>query len=701
MHRGAEKLFEVRDYRQIIVLANRHDWLSAFSNELGVVLAVERMLGMEVPVRAVWARTLLAELNRVLNHLMFLGSYPLELGAITPIFYAFRERETLQAVMEEISGGRMHYMFNRVGGLKEDLPAGWLGRVRHGRRRGPLAGCRRSTNLILGNEIFRARTAASASCRREPVTPYGVSGPIARASGVDFDLRRDEPYLAYGELPDVLRSSPAPRATATPGSSACSSRCKVSLDLADACVDRLRSLPHGPINVRLPKVLKAPEGHTYAWTENPLGHQRLLPGVPGREDPVAAEAALRVVQQHPGAAARCCRARWSPTWSRSSARCSSSSATSTSDRRRTPQRDKYVDWLRALSLIVVVLWHWAFTILQWKPGGPARDQPARLHLGAVDPHLAASGDAALLLHRRVRPPAVLENAPRRAASGIGRFVWRRIAALAIPGAGAAGHLDRHRRGRDAGCSTSTGCRPGGHARRQPAVVPRASTWSDRAAARSRCGCTAATACWCWSGWPAARWCVDVARFRYGIEGVGWLNMIIVWGLAHQAGFLYDRVVVRPAQVDWALLWTGLFGLFGLVFSGLYPGSMVGVPGDKLVEHGPAHLRHRGAAALPDRAGGGAAAVDGSVRWNSPRWRRVNETINRFALPLFLFHTTGMAIARVSCGGSSATLGARCHRTWSGGWHGRSPSWARWSARSRSSTCSAADRPSAEHVHDKR
>ena len=89
MHRGAEKLFEVRDYRQIIVLANRHDWLSAFSSELGVVLAVERMLGMEVPVRAVWARTLLAELNRVLNHLMFLGSYPLEIGAITPMFYAF------------------------------------------------------------------------------------------------------------------------------------------------------------------------------------------------------------------------------------------------------------------------------------------------------------------------------------------------------------------------------------------------------------------------------------------------------------------------------------------------------------------------------------------------------------------------------------------------------------------------------------
>ena len=142
MHRGAEKLFEVRDYRQIIVLANRHDWLSAFGNELGVVLAVERLLGMEVPERAVWPRTLLAELNRVLNHLMFLGSYPLELGAITPVFYAFREREELQAVMEEVSGGRMHYMFNRVGG-PQGGPPGRLARPGRPRGRSPCAaGCR-------------------------------------------------------------------------------------------------------------------------------------------------------------------------------------------------------------------------------------------------------------------------------------------------------------------------------------------------------------------------------------------------------------------------------------------------------------------------------------------------------------------------------------------------------------------------------
>ncbi len=272
MHRGVEKLFEVRDYRQIIVLANRHDWLSAFSSELGVVLAVERMLGMEVPERATWTRMLLAELNRVLNHLMFLGSYPLEVGAITPIFYAFRERETIQEVMEEISGGRMHYMFNRVGGLKEDLPAGWLGRVSAAvaavRTRLP-----QIEDLIFGNEIFQSRTRGVGVLAPETIAEYGVSGPIARASGVDSDLRRDDPYLAY----DELAASGALRVMTREGRD-CYARygmlldqVKVSLDLADACLDRIGAMPQGPINVRLPKILKAPEGHTYAWTENPLG----------------------------------------------------------------------------------------------------------------------------------------------------------------------------------------------------------------------------------------------------------------------------------------------------------------------------------------------------------------------------------------------------------------------------------------------
>jgi NADH-quinone oxidoreductase subunit D len=164
----------------------------------------------------------------------------------------------------------MHYMFNRVGGLKEDLPNGWTGRAAAAVA-AVRAGLPRFEDLVLGNEIFRGRTRGVGVLSRADVHGYGVSGPIARASGVDFDLRRDEPYLAYGELADVLK-------VATRADGDCLARFEVlldqtrnALDLADACLERLRELPPGPINQRLPKVLKAPEGHTYAWTENPLG----------------------------------------------------------------------------------------------------------------------------------------------------------------------------------------------------------------------------------------------------------------------------------------------------------------------------------------------------------------------------------------------------------------------------------------------
>jgi NADH-quinone oxidoreductase subunit D len=264
LHRGAEKLFEVRDYRQIMVLANRHDWLSAFASELGVALAVERLMGLAVPERAVWLRTALAELNRVLNHLMFLGSYPPEIADAA--LETLRERETLQAVLEEATGGRMHYMFNRVGGLKEEVPEGWTGRARAAvdevRRRLP------AVEAVLGSASFREHTVGVGVLRPSVVAGYGVSGPVARASGLDFDLRRDEPYLAYDALS-------VPVVTRTAGDCHARFECLleqayVSLDLAARCLSEIDRIG-GPVNVRLPKVVRAPEGHTYAWTENPLG----------------------------------------------------------------------------------------------------------------------------------------------------------------------------------------------------------------------------------------------------------------------------------------------------------------------------------------------------------------------------------------------------------------------------------------------
>ena len=272
MHRGAEKLFEARDYRQIVVLANRHDWLGAFASELGVVLAAERLARIEVPPRAIWARTLLAELNRVLSHLAFLSSYPPELAGAEPgkgEEAAFGAREAMQTIMEEITGGRMHYMFNRVGGLKEEIPAGWLDRVR-----GTVDEVRASLPVIgapVADDRFRARTGGTGVLTGGQVRQYGVSGPAARASGVDFDLRRDEPYLAYGELAGMLRVPVRTAGDCLARFECLLDQVAVSLDLASESADRLAALPRGPLSARLPKVFKVPEGHAYAWTESPLG----------------------------------------------------------------------------------------------------------------------------------------------------------------------------------------------------------------------------------------------------------------------------------------------------------------------------------------------------------------------------------------------------------------------------------------------
>lgn len=271
LHRGAEKLFEVRDYRQAMVLANRHDWLSAFGNELGVALAVERMLGMEVPERAVWLRTLLAELNRVLVHLAFLGSFPAGTGIATPAYHLAAEREAVQQVLEEATGGRMHLMFNRVGGLREDVPASWTAHVRE-LLPTVRAGLAQVATFLAQDDVHRA-TRGVGVLAREQVLAYGVSGPMARAAGLDLDLRRDDPYLAYA---DLLADGAFRVVTRSEGD--CLARLEVmleqasvSLDVVAGCADRLDAIGPAPVNLKLPKVLRAPEGLTYVWTESPLG----------------------------------------------------------------------------------------------------------------------------------------------------------------------------------------------------------------------------------------------------------------------------------------------------------------------------------------------------------------------------------------------------------------------------------------------
>jgi NADH-quinone oxidoreductase subunit D len=265
MHRGAEKLAEYRDSRQVLVLMNRHDWLSAFNNELGWTIAVERLAGIEVPERAQWIRTMMAEWNRILNHLMFTGSFPLELGAMTPMFFAFREREMIQDLMESCTGARMHHSYARVGGLKDDLPRGFL-QESADVLKWVRAKLKDFENLIMGNEIVFARTHGVGVLPAETAIGYGCSGPVAQASGVAVDPRKDEPYEKYGEVEfDVPVGKDG---DAYDRLWVLVQRMWQSCNIVEQCMEKL---PAGPyIAPKMPKTVK-PEGEIYVRTENPLG----------------------------------------------------------------------------------------------------------------------------------------------------------------------------------------------------------------------------------------------------------------------------------------------------------------------------------------------------------------------------------------------------------------------------------------------
>ncbi len=266
MHRAAEKLSEYRDARQVLVLMNRHDWISAFNNELGWTIAVERLAGIEVPERAQWIRTMFAEWNRILNHLMFAGSFPLELGAMTPVFYSFIERELVQDLMESATGARMHHSYCRVGGLKDDLPAGFLKEA---------ADCvvavrkwvKTFNDLIMGNEIIFKRCRNVGVLPSETAIAYGTSGPTLQASGVPMDPRKDEPYEKYAEVEFEVPVGKT-------GDSydrlwVLVERVTQSLNIIEQCMEKL---PAGKFRAdKLPKKLTLDEGEVYVRTENPLG----------------------------------------------------------------------------------------------------------------------------------------------------------------------------------------------------------------------------------------------------------------------------------------------------------------------------------------------------------------------------------------------------------------------------------------------
>jgi len=266
MHRGYEKLSEVRTYPQVTTLVNRIDWLGSFANEVPFILAAEQLMEVEAPPRAQWIRTALFEMSRIANVVLFLGDMGVQLGAVTPVFFAFRDREFILNQIEAVTGGRFHPNFDRIGGLRDDLPKGWIEETQGVLKR-IRDFCDEIETLVVGNEIFQSRTRNIGVIPPDVGLSYGLSGANIRSSGVDWDIRRDGGVgLVHHELDWKVWTHPDGDSFA---------RFWVRLqEVRESCTmieQILDGIPAGPVMAKVPRIIKVPAGVAYVETENPLG----------------------------------------------------------------------------------------------------------------------------------------------------------------------------------------------------------------------------------------------------------------------------------------------------------------------------------------------------------------------------------------------------------------------------------------------
>jgi NADH-quinone oxidoreductase subunit D len=199
LHRGVEKLAEIKTYNQALTLTDRLDYTSGLSNNLAYCLAVEKLCKIEVPKRAQYLRVILAELQRLSAHLLWLGTHALDVGAMTVIFYAFRERERILDIIEHVTGARLTPSFVRVGGLAKDMPDEFMDMIGSFVKEFPKRVDEYET-LLTNNIIWRKRTTNIAYFSAEDCVSFGVTGPVLRASGVNYDVRKAFPYSSYEDF---------------------------------------------------------------------------------------------------------------------------------------------------------------------------------------------------------------------------------------------------------------------------------------------------------------------------------------------------------------------------------------------------------------------------------------------------------------------------------------------------------------------
>ncbi len=266
LHRCIEKLAETRSYRAVTALVDRSDYVSGYFTELALLSATEELAEIEVPPKAQYLRVLMCELCRITSHDTWFAACGLDLGAYTPMLFSFRQREALLDFHEEITGGRMMFNYFRPGGVKADFPVGTAERLR-----AALEAVDTEIDgfeaLLTDNEIFRSRTRGVGYIPPETIEAYGVTGPMARASGVDIDLRRDEPYAAYADF-DVH----VPLGEAGDTFDRYAVRIAEMRESARLALEALDGMPEGDfVNPSVPRALRPPAGAAYRRVESPRG----------------------------------------------------------------------------------------------------------------------------------------------------------------------------------------------------------------------------------------------------------------------------------------------------------------------------------------------------------------------------------------------------------------------------------------------
>ncbi len=288
LHSGFEKLGEYRHYNQIIPLTDRTDYLSPMANNVALALAVEKLMGIDVTERCRVLRVIACEMSRIISHLVWLGTTGIDLGAFTPFLWSFQERERIYNLQEMWTGARLTTSMTRVGGLMADVPDGFEEGLRHFTRTFPDT-LREVDTMFTRNAIWIGRTQGVGVLTAEEATNFSLSGPMIRASGVDYDVRKDRPYLGYetyefdvpvGEHGDIY------------------DRYQVRLEemwqsnrILEQALDRLAKLEGAPINVDDPRVILPPKSRAMSDMEAMIYHfKQVMEGV----KPPAGEAYLGV-----------------------------------------------------------------------------------------------------------------------------------------------------------------------------------------------------------------------------------------------------------------------------------------------------------------------------------------------------------------------------------------------------------------------